>query len=62
MKTMKRIAMAITLIGVLSTSLISCATTKTTQEDLAGYTLKNKKELMKQKILNKKGKTVLATP
>lgn len=32
------------------------------ENDLAGYTLKNKKELMQQKILSKKPKTVIATP
>lgn len=43
----------------------SCATPMQVQEnseELAGYTLKNKKELMQQKIADTKCKTVMATP
>ena len=32
------------------------------KNDVAGYTLKNKKELMQQKVLNKKNKTVIVLP
>ena len=54
-------------IGVIfcSISILSCASSgaiKSTEDKLAGYTLKDKKELMEQKILHKKSKTVLATP
>ncbi|UAB81628.1 hypothetical protein INR76_02380 [Marixanthomonas sp. SCSIO 43207] len=46
---------------ILSTA--SCATaTSVKDQDIAGYTLKNKKEQMQQKILHKKNKTVIATP
>ena len=47
-------------------SMTSCSTAKNVKKEntkeLAGYTLKNKKELMQQKIARKKSKTVLATP
>tara|TARA_R110000787_G_scaffold285949_1_gene402827 strand:+ start:15533 stop:15721 length:189 start_codon:yes stop_codon:yes gene_type:complete len=47
-------------------SLTSCGSSVAIQKDskasLAGYTLKNKKELMEQKILNKKSKTIIAIP
>ncbi|MCF6306442.1 MAG: hypothetical protein L3J09_00645 [Flavobacteriaceae bacterium] len=47
-------------------SLSSCgagASIKNDNKDqVAGYTLKNKKELMKHKILHKKGKTLIALP
>ena len=47
-------------------SLTSCGSSVAIQEDsrasFAGYTLKNKKELMEQKILNKKSKTIIAIP
>jgi len=32
------------------------------ESEVAGYTLKNKKELMQQKILNKNSKIVIVTP
>jgi hypothetical protein len=32
------------------------------ENEVAGYTLKNKKELMQQKVLNKKARTVIALP
>lgn len=65
MKTVKYIVVTLILIIVLGAALTSCSTVKTVQEnseELAGYTLKNKKELLEQKILNKKNKTVIATP
>jgi hypothetical protein len=43
----------------------SCAAPLSIQENedqLAAYTLKNKKELMQQKIANKKCKIVIASP
>ncbi|PVW17232.1 hypothetical protein [Marixanthomonas spongiae] len=46
-------------------SAASCATAnsaKKNETEIAGYTLKNKKELMQQKILNRKKKSVIATP
>ncbi|MBL4663331.1 MAG: hypothetical protein JKY22_07210 [Flavobacteriaceae bacterium] len=48
-----------------SASFTSCATANSIQkesEKVAGYTLKNKKELMQQKIADKKCKTVIALP
>ncbi|MFT5078194.1 MAG: hypothetical protein ACI825_001338 [Planctomycetota bacterium] len=54
------------LAAVIFTGAFSaCGTTQNFQKsdsEIAGYTLKNKKELMEQKILNKKSKTLLATP
>jgi len=47
-------------------SLVSCGsmTSINTQkpEQVAGYTLKNKKELMEYKILHKKSNAIIATP
>jgi len=42
--------------------LTSCSTSKSANEKLAGYTLKDKKELLQQNILNCYKKTVIATP
>jgi hypothetical protein len=49
---------------LLGSGLTSCASAniKKDTEEVAGYTLKNKAELMQQKILNTKKKTVLVTP
>ena len=52
-----------TLFIVVALAFASCATTqKTGESELAGYTLKNKKELMHQKVLHTKEKTVIAAP
>ena len=50
---------------IFTVSFTSCSSTSTIQNndaEIAGYTLKNKKEIMAQKIVNKKSKVVLATP
>lgn len=50
---------------IFTATFTSCGTTQKVQNsdaEVAGYTLKNKIELMEQKILNKKSKTVLVTP
>ncbi|HPF12468.1 MAG TPA: hypothetical protein PKW08_11855 [Flavobacteriaceae bacterium] len=50
---------------VLAMSIVSCASvapTQNTEKELAGYILKNKKELMQQKVLHKNNKTVIAIP
>ena len=61
---MKKILfLAITL--VFTASISSCGSTAAIQKndnEVAGYTLKNKKELMEQKVLNKKIRTVIALP
>ncbi len=62
---MKKIAyIAFTII--FAVSLASCgagvSAKKASQNEVAGYTLKNKKEIMEQKILHKKSKTIIATP
>ena len=65
MKITKYIIVTIILILVFAAALTSCATPMSIQNDsekLAGYTLKNKKELMQQKIADKKCKTVIAIP
>ena len=47
-------------------SITSCGSSvsvkKESQYQVAGYTLKNKKEIMQQKILNKKAKTIITGP
>ena len=61
---MKRV-IYIAVIAVFAVSATSCQTTSATQKansELAGYTLKNKKELFQQKVLNKKPRTVIVTP
>lgn len=55
----------ILVVAVFSASMTSCGTSTVVQEnqkEIAGYTLKNKKQLLEQKILNKKQKTVIAQP
>ena len=55
----------ITIVFFIVTSVMSCGSTVSSmkqEKELAGYTLKNKKELMQQKITDKKNKTVIATP
>jgi hypothetical protein len=50
---------------ILAVSVSSCGSVTSIQKsenNVAGYTLKNKKELMEQKVLNKKVKTVIALP
>lgn len=50
---------------VFTASFTSCGTVGSIQNhdtEVAGYTLKDKKEVVEQKILNKKSKTVIATP
>ena len=60
----KYISIAILLLIVVS--MASCGTAAKIEKDntnqFAGYTLKNKKELMQQKIACKKSKTILTTP
>jgi hypothetical protein len=65
MKTIKYIIVTLILLLVLTAALTSCAAPLSIQENeeqLVAYTLKNKKELMHQKIANKKCKIVIATP
>jgi len=53
------------IICIFLGSMTSCSSTKnlkTQESELAGYTLKNKKELMQQKIFQKKTKSVIAIP
>lgn len=50
---------------IFTASFTSCGTAShpiKSDTEVAGYTLKNKKELMQQKILNNKSKTIVATP
>lgn len=65
MKIVKYIVVILIIVVVFGAALTSCGTAVSIQEnskELAGYTLKNKKELMQQKILEKKSKTIVATP
>jgi len=55
----------ISIIAIFTASLTSCGSVSNAtnnNKEIAGYTLKNKKEQMQQKILNKKSKTAIATP
>jgi len=50
---------------VFTVSFTSCGTISSIQNqdtEVAGYTLKDKKEVVEQKILNKKSKTVIVIP
>lgn len=61
---MKKIVFILAAV-IFTATFSSCGVSQKIQQDeneVAGYTLKNKKELMEQKILNKKSKTVLVTP
>jgi len=59
MKKIARLGIAFSLI----ITIFSCkAGASTTSNELAGYTLKNKKELLQQEILKKKNKTVITAP
>lgn len=65
MKILKSIIVTLILLIVALAAFTSCAAPMKIQEnseELAGYTLKNKKELMHQKIADVKCKTVMATP
>ncbi len=39
-----------------------CSAKKGKKKEVASYTLKNKKEIMEQKILHKKNKTIIVIP
>ena len=57
--------MYITMLLAFAVFTASCGTVDKVQKDeteIAGYTLKNKKELMQQKILAKQSKTIIAIP
>jgi hypothetical protein len=61
---MKKLVYIVSII-IFTASFVSCGTAShavKNDADVAGYTLKNKKELMQQKILNNKSKTIIATP
>jgi len=50
---------------IFAMSFTSCGTVSAIQNqdtEVAGYTLKNKKEVVEYKILNKKSKTVIVIP
>jgi len=54
----------ISIIAIFTASLTSCGSVSnvSNNSEVAGYTLKNKKEQMQQKILNTKSKTVIVAP
>jgi len=55
----------ILMAALFTVTFSSCGVSQKIQQqgdEVAGYTLKNNTELLEQKILNKKSKTVLATP
>lgn len=61
---MKKLIYIVALL-LFAISFTSCGTTSSIQKEnseVAGYTLKNKKELFQQKVLHKKSKTVIVTP
>jgi len=64
MKLLKNLIATITIV-IFSASFTSCATSNSIQkesEKTVVYTLKNKKELMQQKIAHRRHKTVIALP
>ena len=61
---MKKVVFVIAAL-ILTVSFTSCGTVNNIQNqetEVAGYTLKDKKEVFEQKILNKKSKTVIVAP
>lgn len=55
----------ISIVVVFTLTITSCGSTSSTQKsenEVAGYTLKNKQELMEQKVFNSKVRTVIANP
>ena len=56
----------LTIVAFFTISITSCGSTvsaqKESQYQVAGYTLKNKKEIMEHKILHKKTKTIVTIP
>jgi len=54
------------IVAFFMISIASCGSAvsakKESQNQVAGYTLKNKKEIMEQKILHKKTKTIITKP
>lgn len=55
----------IILLVAFVTIFTSCATTDSVTKnssEVAAYTLKNKKELLQQKVLNTKSKTIITQP
>ncbi len=54
--------MILAVVAVVFTSCATAVSTQKSENELAGYTLKNKKELMEQKVLCKNQKTVIAQP
>jgi len=61
---MKKVIFIIAALA-FTVSFTSCGTLNSIQNqdtEVAGYTLKNKMEVVAQKILNKKSKTVIAIP
>lgn len=55
----------IAMLLVFTVATTSCASVEKVQNEeteVAGYTLKNKKEQLQQKILNNKSKTIYAIP
>ncbi|NND63374.1 MAG: hypothetical protein HKN48_09290 [Flavobacteriaceae bacterium] len=59
---MKRLIYLLIALAFITTSCTSSKVMIQNEKEVAGYTLKNKKELMQQKISNNRSKTVLATP
>ncbi len=62
MKKFIYIAVTICFIVSLSSCGAGASIKNDNNDQVAGYTLKNKKELMEQKILQRKGKTIIALP
>jgi len=62
---MKKIIYILT-IAIFTSTFVSCGTTssamKNNDTQVAGYSLKDKKEIVEQKILQKSTKTMIATP
>lgn len=62
MRNLIYIAITVFLVISLSSCGAGVSAKRATQNEVAGYTLKNKKEIMEQKILHKKSKTIIVLP
>ena len=62
MKKFVYIAIAVFIAVSLTSCRSGLSVKKTNEYEVAGYTLKNKKEIMEQKILHKKNKSIIVNP
>lgn len=61
-KRISKLVLIVCLLGMILSCSTHLSVKKSNDTELSGYTLKNKKELMQQKILRKESKSIIATP